>query len=136
MDTVGQILQESAEALRKALGWIVISLVGGSLFALKRGRFKFREVLVELYKAVAVGCLGGLLINLADWPPEVKAVGVAAVAFGANTIIALLDKAWTTTGENPGGVARGLYGWFAHRQLPPPPSPPRRPRAEEEDREP
>jgi hypothetical protein len=116
---MAHLLQEALDWLRSAIGWIVISLAAGTLFALRRGAHGLRGWLAVLVKSCLVGTLAGPVIEGTSWAPGWQAVAIAAIAFGADTVLYLLDRFWSDAARDPAGTARAAVRWFAGRAIPP-----------------
>jgi hypothetical protein len=131
-------VQEVVEWLRGALGWIVISLAAGTLFALRRGATGLRSWVAVLAKSCIVGVLAGPVIQGTEWQPGWQAVAIAAIAFGADTVLYLADRFWSAAARDPAGTARAVLRWFAgrgvdlHEAPRQPPTPMPRPRDPED----
>lgn len=106
--------------LREAFGWIVVSLSAGTLFAMRRGKVGFSAWVATLVKSLGVGMLVVPALLDVDWPPGYKVLAVAAIAYGADAVLYMLDSFWESAAKNPAGFGRSAIRWLAGRGGPPP----------------
>lgn len=143
-DATLDLLQSVVVWLRGAFVWIALSLIGGTLFALKRGTVGFRAWVTAFFRACVVGGLANSVMLALGWEEQDwRVVVIFFCAVGADSILILVDTFWSWAATNPSAFARWATGLLVYRRIvvehrpsqPPPEHPPAGPDQGKADRE-
>lgn len=112
---MNDFLHDIGTWLYASIGWVVISLSAGTLLALHRGASGTKAWMAVLIKSLLVGLLVAQVVPSTELAFGVQVVLVASFSFGADAILALLDRFWQTAASNPSGTGRTVIRWLAGR---------------------